>query len=193
VKIYTIGHSNLDLDALIAVLKEHGISWVADVRSAPYSRRYPQFNRRPFASALNAAGIRYLFLGDKIGGKPPEGHGGDAWSQGKLNPMLVSGLSEMPRWREGIAALVSAVTTLDRGGKTGCILCSEADVSNCHRSLIAFEIEAMLPGLTVDHLRPVGPAGETTHPGRSVRAPVEAHFQKPLFIAPSQNDRSLDH
>lgn len=180
-KIYTIGHSTLELDALIAVLKEHGISWVADVRSAPYSRRFPQFNRRPFAAVLNTGGIRYLFLGDKIGGKPPEGAAEDAWSQGKLNPMLVSGLSGTPRWREGMATLATAVQTLDREGKAGCILCSEADVAGCHRSLIAFELESMLPSLSVEHLRPGG------------AAPAQAHFQKSLFVAPSRDDRSLDH
>ena len=114
-KICTIGHSNLELDALISVLRENGISWVADVRSAPYSRRFPQFNRRPLAAALNAAGMRYLFLGDKIGGKPPEGVSPDAWTQGKLNPMLVSGLSGTKHWSEGMAALASAVDAPPRG------------------------------------------------------------------------------
>ncbi len=180
-KIYTIGHSNMELDALIGILKENGISWVADVRSAPYSRRLPQFNRRPFAAALNAAGIRYLFLGDKIGGKPPEGDAPDAWAQGKLNPMLVSGLSGTRRWAEGMAALASAVKTLDREGNVGCILCSEGDVSNCHRSLIAFELERTIPGLVVQHIKPGGAAHS------------EAHFQKPLFLASSPNDRNLDH
>ena len=180
-KIYTIGHSTLKLDALIDVLKERGISWVADVRSAPYSRRFQQFNRRPFAAALNAAGIRYLFLGDKIGGKPPEAASGDAWSQGKLNPMLVSGLSEMPRWREGMSTLASAITTLHREGKTGCILCSEGDASNCHRSLIAFELEQTTPGLVVHHIKPGGAAHS------------DPHFQKALFPGSSPNDRTLDH
>lgn len=180
-KVYTIGHSNLELDELISVLKEHGISWVADVRSAPYSRRLPQFNRRPFAAALNAAGIRYLFLGDKIGGKPPEGTADDSWSQGKLKPILVSRLSGTPRWAEGMAALASAVKTLDREGSVGCILCSEGDASNCHRSLIAFELEQTTPGLVVHHIKPGGAAHS------------EPHFQKALFPGSSPNDRTLDH
>jgi uncharacterized protein (DUF488 family) len=180
-KVCTIGHSNLDLEALIDILTENGISWVADVRSAPYSRRLPQFNRRPLASALNTAGIRYLFLGDKIGGKAPEGQQEDAWAQGKLNPMLVSGLSRTPRWAEGMAALASAIRTLDREGAVGCILCSEGDASNCHRSLIAFELEQTIPGLVVQHIRCSGSAHS------------EAHFQKALFLGSSPNDRNLDH
>jgi uncharacterized protein (DUF488 family) len=180
VKVYTIGHSNLELDVLIAVLRENEISWVADVRSAPYSRRFPQFNRQPFAAALKAAGIRYLFLGDRIGGKPPVA-AEDEWAQGRLNPMLVSGLSKTPRWAEGMAALRQAITTLEGEGATGCILCSEGDPSNCHRSLISFELEQAVPGIVVEHLQP----------GGSGRA--EAHFQKALFQGSSPNDRTLDH
>ncbi len=168
-KVCTIGHSNLELDALIAILTEHSISWVADVRSSPYSRRFPQFNRHPFAAALKTAGIRYLFLGDKIGGKPPEGSTANAWAQGKLNPVLVSRLSKTPRWAEGMAALASTVKAMDREGLTGCILCSEGDANNCHRSLIAFEIEQAIPGLMVQHIKPGSSAAN------------EAHFQKALL------------
>ena len=180
-KIFTIGHSNLELDALLESLNEHGVHWVADVRSAPYSRRFPQFNRSMLATALKAAGIRYVFLGDKIGGKPPEGDNPDAWTQGKLNPLLVSGLSRTPRWAEGMATLKLAIETLDCEGAAGCILCSEGDASNCHRSLIAFELEQTIPGLLVEHIW----SGGSTH--------REAHFQKALFPGSSPNDRNLDH
>jgi uncharacterized protein (DUF488 family) len=184
VRVCTIGHSNLELDALIEALKENGVSWVADVRSVPYSRRYPQFNRSAsggFAAALEAAGIRYLFFGDRLGGKPPEGSGPDTWSQGKLNSMLVSGLSGTARWAEGMAALAETITALDRDGSVGCILCSEGDASNCHRSLISFELEQTVPDLVVQHIRS----------GKSARN--EAHFQKALFPGSAPNDRALDH
>ena len=61
--ILTLGHSNHPLERFLGLLAEHGVTAVADVRSAPYSRFCPHFNRRALSSALEARGIQYLFLG----------------------------------------------------------------------------------------------------------------------------------
>lgn len=149
-RLYTIGHGNLELEPFLNILRENGIRWLADIRSAPYSRMFPWFNKAPLAESLDDAGIRYLFLGDKIGGKPREGE--TQWKQGKLNPALVSSLSHTQRWKEGIAHLANVVTAMDEEGEAGCLLCSEKDPNNCHRSLVSFQIESALPDLTVEHL-----------------------------------------
>ena len=54
--LYTVGHSNHDLPRLLDLLRSNGVTAVADVRSSPYSRRLPQFNRPELESALNAHG-----------------------------------------------------------------------------------------------------------------------------------------
>ena len=167
-KLYTIGHGNLELEPFLGILRENEVRWVADVRSAPYSRMFPWFNKMVLADALEEAGGRYLFIGDKLGGKPPPGKGENEWVQGKLNPALVSNLSQTRRWKEGIARLASIVSAMEEEGETGCLLCSEKDPNNCHRSLIAFQIEGALPELSVLHL------GHDS----SVR---EAKFQGALF------------
>jgi uncharacterized protein (DUF488 family) len=152
VKLYTIGHGNLELEPFLELLRDNGVRWVADVRSAPYSRMFPWFNKTDLAQALEHAGIRYLFLGNELGGKPREGEADGGWKQGKLNPALVSDLSHTRRWAKGIAYLAGVVRSMDDDGETGCVLCSEKDPNNCHRSLISFQIENAVPDLTVLHL-----------------------------------------
>ena len=68
--IYTIGHSNQEVEKFLALLKDEAIQVIVDVRSAPYSRYVPHFNKHAIEYALNAAGLKYIFMGDMIGGKP---------------------------------------------------------------------------------------------------------------------------
>ena len=64
-QILTIGHSMLSLDAFLSALRANGVSVVADVRSAPYSRFNPAFNRDPLSRELKARGMRYVFRSDE--------------------------------------------------------------------------------------------------------------------------------
>ena len=65
--IYTVGHSNVSGDALIALLRRHAITAIADVRSHPYSRFLPHFSPPALRVSLEEAGIRYVFLGRELG------------------------------------------------------------------------------------------------------------------------------
>jgi uncharacterized protein (DUF488 family) len=178
-KLYTIGHGNLELEPFLDILRENDVRWLADIRSAPYSRMFPWFNKASLAESLEDVGIRYLFLGDKIGGKPREGEGASEWKQGKLNPTLVSSLSQTRRWKDGVTHLARVVTTMDEEGETGCLLCSEKNPNNCHRSLVSFQMETVVPGLTIEHL---------AHDS----AAREAKFQGALF-AEGTDERSDYH
>lgn len=71
-RIYTIGHSNHDIEKFIRLLKMHGITAVCDVRSVPYSKYNPQFNRKSIKQSLGNANVEYFFLGDKIGAWPDD-------------------------------------------------------------------------------------------------------------------------
>ncbi len=68
--IYTIGYGAHEIDAFIAVLKFHNISWLMDIRSRPYSRYKPGFSRQTLAEHLQAQGVRYAFLEDTPGEQP---------------------------------------------------------------------------------------------------------------------------
>src|SRR5690242_12243720 len=67
--VYTIGHSTHPLDRFIALLKRHEITAIADIRSKPYSRMNPQFNREELRVALRTEGITYVFLGKELGAR----------------------------------------------------------------------------------------------------------------------------
>jgi uncharacterized protein (DUF488 family) len=67
--VYTIGHGNRPLDELIAMLKEAGIERLVDVRAFPASRRHPHFGRAALEQSLPAAGIRYVWEGEALGGR----------------------------------------------------------------------------------------------------------------------------
>src|SRR5439155_24000994 len=69
-RLFTVGHSNLEAEGLLGLLRAAGVTAVADVRSSPYSRRLPQFNRAALEASLRAAGIAYVFLGAELGGRP---------------------------------------------------------------------------------------------------------------------------
>ena len=68
--LYTIGHSDHSIPEFVGLLRQHGITLVADVRSQPYSRWTHQFNRETLAHDLAEAGIDYGFMGDALGGRP---------------------------------------------------------------------------------------------------------------------------
>ncbi|HDL89516.1 MAG TPA: DUF488 domain-containing protein, partial [Thermodesulforhabdus norvegica] len=70
--IFTIGHSNNELQKLIDLMKSNDIELLIDIRFNPYSRFAPQFNKDDFKKAIQAAGIKYLFLGKELGGKPED-------------------------------------------------------------------------------------------------------------------------
>ncbi|GAB4174014.1 MAG: hypothetical protein Fur006_03610 [Coleofasciculaceae cyanobacterium] len=67
-QLFTIGHSNHSIDDFITLLQTHGITAVADVRSHPYSRYLPHFNKSELEAALQHVGIEYRFLGQELGG-----------------------------------------------------------------------------------------------------------------------------
>ncbi|HEU5344698.1 MAG TPA: DUF488 domain-containing protein [Ktedonobacterales bacterium] len=124
--IYSIGHSNQSLEAFIALLQRHGIQSLADVRSAPYSRYVPHFNRPELEYAVERAGIRYLYLGDELGGRPAgkefyDDEGYVLYYRAARAPFFVRGLERLT----------------DEGAlyRTA-IMCSEEDPTNCHRRLL---------------------------------------------------------
>ncbi|MCC6489723.1 MAG: DUF488 domain-containing protein [Candidatus Hydrogenedentes bacterium] len=140
--LYTIGHSNHSILHLLDLLRMHGIVTVADVRSRPYSRHCPQFNRDALCKELAAHGIDYVFLGRELGGKPdnPECYATD----GKPD---YPRMAQRPAFREGL----DRVKRLMKDAKIA-ILCAEEDPSKCHRlHLIAKVLSG--EGVHIEHIR----------------------------------------
>lgn len=167
--LHTIGHSNLSIEELLRALKDHGVSYIVDVRSSPRSYRFPHFSRPDLEASLAQAGIGYVYMGDKLGGKSSHDETKRRWKQGRVNPHLVSDLSRSDIWLDGIQTLASLVMERAERGESGCLLCSEGDANSCHRLLVAFDVLNRLPELTVNHILPQTKRSE------------EIHFQKTLL------------
>lgn len=124
--LLTIGHSNHSFEDFAALLHRHRVTVVADVRSVPYSRRYPQFGRRVLEDALRARNIRYLFLGAELGARTPDPSCYD--DEGKV---LFSRLARTGAFRRGIDRV------LDTAAKSRlALLCAERDPAGCHRTVL---------------------------------------------------------
>jgi uncharacterized protein (DUF488 family) len=131
--IYTIGHSNHPIERFLELLQAHAIGAVADVRSTPYSRFNPQFNRDALKSALGAAGVEYVFLGEELGAraKDPACYDGDRVSYEKL--------AATPTFRRGIDRLLSGMREYRIA-----LMCAEREPLECHRTiLVARELDRL--------------------------------------------------
>jgi uncharacterized protein (DUF488 family) len=148
-KLFTIGHSTATLTQLVDVLRDNEIDALVDVRSKPRSR-LPHFDQVPLQTAVEQAGLRYRFLGDRLGGVPHDPEVQRRWRQGHLDPVIVAHLRSTDEWTDGIAELARLVTR--GGGSNICIMCSEGDPNECHRKAVALDAAAALPELELVHL-----------------------------------------
>jgi uncharacterized protein (DUF488 family) len=123
--IYTIGHSTHSVQDFIVLLKSRGITGIADVRSAPFSRFQPQFNRETLANSLNDSGIEYVFVGDALGGRSANE---EDYENGRV---VYARLKQNDRFENGVqrVILVSEKYTL-------ALMCSEKEPLECHRTLL---------------------------------------------------------
>jgi len=144
-RIWTIGHSTRGIDDFISPLEENGIKLVADVRSLPGSKRYPQFNREALAKSLADAGIRYEHL-PELGGRrkaKPDSHN-TAWRNASFRGY--ADYMETEEFHKGVQRLLALA------GEAGpaAIMCAEAVWWRCHRSLISDYLKAR--GVEVMHI-----------------------------------------
>lgn len=143
--IWTIGHSNHTFDRFLDLLKDERIEFVVDVRSYPYSRVAPQFNREELYAALSRTGLGYLFLGDELGGRPSRDEDYD--EQGRA---LYSRMAEAPPFQAAIARLLSGC----RDHRIA-LLCSEGQPQECHRRLLLGKVLTDR-GVQLRHILPTG-------------------------------------
>lgn len=124
--IFTIGHSNHTLDDFILLLGEYEIDVLVDVRSQPYSRYAPHFNKKPLRNEVVGAGMMYLFLGRELGGRP---EGLEFYD--REGYVLYWRVAESPLFLEGIRRLEKGVQSYRVA-----IMCSEENPGGCHRHLL---------------------------------------------------------
>lgn len=141
-QLFTIGHSNSDLGMFLNSLQSHNIPLLADVRSRPQSFRFPHFSQPDFEASLRETGIRYLFLGEELGGRPddPKVYRTDGlvnYRERRKSYGFQAGIERLARELEQ-----SALT----------LMCAEEDPITCHRFLmICPELVAL--GIEPRHIR----------------------------------------
>ncbi|MCC7529566.1 MAG: DUF488 domain-containing protein [Candidatus Melainabacteria bacterium] len=122
-EIYTIGHSNHPLKRFMELLERYEIEVLVDIRSSPFSRFSRHFSQEPLKNAIQGAGLKYLFFGKELGGKPksPEFYDND----GHVDYARIA--ASKP-FAEGIERLISGCE------KFRCaIMCWEESPLDCHR------------------------------------------------------------
>ena len=170
-RIYTIGHSTRTLEEFIGLLREHGISRLADIRRFPGSRRHPHFSGESMATTLPHHGFEYLHL-EALGGrrKPLKTSPNGAWDSDQFR-----GYAD----HMGTAEFSSAIERLLDSELDTAIMCAEAVPWRCHRNLASDDL--VRRGIEVIHV--VGPGKSHPHklnpmaklePARVVYPPEQA-------------------
>jgi len=139
--LYTIGHSNLSAADFIGYLRQHEITVLVDVRSAPYSRYVPHFNKDTLQTFLEANQVDYRYAGEFLGGQPKDEtvyKNQEAPDEATKRPQflkLVQYLDVMKRdwYQKGINRLLDIVRETEVQGGAVAIMCSEGNPLECHR------------------------------------------------------------
>ena len=140
-EVLTVGHSNHPFGDLLALLRQHRVAVVADVRSVPYSRRNPQFRRPGLERSLGEHGIRYVFLGAELGARTQDPSCYD--EDGRVQ---YSKLARTEVFLRGIERVLD-----EAAGARLALLCAERDPANCHRTILV--APALVErGVTVAHI-----------------------------------------
>lgn len=149
-RLYSIGYGNRTWQATLTLLEKYSCQFLIDVRSSPFSKFNPDFSREHLQLLCAGAGIKYVFMGDTLGGKPS---GSDSFDDdGKVDYIKVA---ETPAFQLGLTRLKTA----DQKGLVCFLICSELRPEMCHRcKLIGAELAES--GIEIIHISETG--GELT-------------------------------
>lgn len=140
--LYTIGHSNHSHEEFLKLLREHGVTAVADVRSSPYSQFMPEYNMPVIEAVLRKAGVSYVHLGRELGARRVEE---ECYVDGRAK---YERIAELPVFRDGLHRLFQGVDNYRVA-----VMCAEADPIGCHRAiLVCREVKRARPDLGILHI-----------------------------------------
>jgi uncharacterized protein (DUF488 family) len=142
--VFTIGHSTHTIEWFVGLLRQHGVTAVADVRSVPYSRFQPQFNRETLAEALKGHGIAYVFLGKELGARSEDK---TCYENGQVQYRR---LAKTEAFRTGL----ERVRAWSKNHRIA-LMCAEREPLDCHRTLLVAR-ELVAAGIPVVHIHDDG-------------------------------------
>jgi Protein of unknown function, DUF488 len=176
--LISVGHSNKSIEQFLQLLGKQGIEVVADVRSHPYSRFAPHFNREPLTEALARTGLRYVFLGRELGGRPEgdqfyDDDGHVLYGRVAQTPLFLAGIERLERGLERFRLAM---------------MCSEEDPTDCHRRLLVARV-LNDRGINVAHLRGDGTVQPETALGGLAQGDIFNGFEEKAW----RSTRSASH
>jgi uncharacterized protein (DUF488 family) len=139
-RVLTIGHSIHSIERFVDLLRKYDVTAIADVRSNPFSRRAPQFNREPLKNALQTHGVEYAFLGRELGARSNDPA---CYVDGRVQ---YGRLAETDDFREGMDRLLTGMST-----QRIALMCAEKEPLDCHRALLVAN-RLTDKGVGVDHI-----------------------------------------
>jgi uncharacterized protein (DUF488 family) len=138
--VFTVGHSTHSLEAFVALLRQHDVTAVADVRSTPYSRTNPQFNRETLERHLKEHGIKYVFLGAELGARSNDL---TCYEHGRVQ---YARLAQTDLFRAGIDRVIRGANEYRIA-----LMCAEKEPLDCHRTILVARALSEL-GVTIQHI-----------------------------------------
>lgn len=172
-RFWTIGHSSHAWEHFAGLLEQHTIDVLVDTRSTPYSRFVPHFGREHLQRAMRAAGRRFLWLGNAIGGRPHDPACYDAAGR-----VLYERVAQTPAFQEAIARLEQGARQFRIA-----LLCAEEDPARCHRGLLITPV-LLERGHEVLHIRGDGSLEQAAPQRRESRA---LNATQPSLFTPAEN------
>lgn len=171
--VYSIGHSTLSYEQFLNMLREVGVNAVADVRTSPYSRHFPHFNKDNLKNELQMDGIAYSFLGEELGGRPND------------SKFYCEGVADYERMAKAPAFKRGLERVIDGAGRyTIALMCSEHDPLDCHRCLLVGRALAER-GLAMKHILGDGAVADQQFIEERLLKSEDRH-DGDLFMSPSQ-------
>jgi uncharacterized protein (DUF488 family) len=143
--VFTIGHSNLEIERFLGLLTQNAIQVLVDVRSSPYSRYAVEYNHDNLEHLVERANVEYQYFGSVLGGKPsnPEFHDNDG-------RVLYGKIAQSEQFQDAISHLIQLIRNF-----TVAIMCAEENPAGCHRRLLLARV-LMERGVDVIHIRSDG-------------------------------------
>lgn len=138
--VYTVGHSTHSIEKFIELLKGAHIDAVSDVRSRPFSRMNPQFNRENLKTSLSAEGIKYVFLGKELGARSDDQ---SCYRNGQVQYDL---LANTELFKQGIRRVKEGAQKYQVA-----LMCAEKEPLDCHRTILVAR-ELVKEGIGVKHI-----------------------------------------
>ncbi len=176
--LFTIGHSSQGIEKFLELLSGNSIGVLVDVRSQPASRFAPHFDAAALKNDLTRKGIKYMYMGRELGGKPSDPSMYDKKGYASYNLM-----AQAP-------AFLMAIQRLVNGAQTHriAVMCSEEDPTECHRHLLLARVLAQ-QGIQVAHIRGDGQLQTESELNQAERASEETPGQFRLICSEATEEK----